>query len=192
MLARPWRNMVWSSASSTLIGPLVFAFVIWFSANTSRSVPLVGLERHCTGLRLFGPRVVSLYFDVVGRIPTVLPASSSAIHRSAWKWNSAKFAPGSGRWHDDQRLMARRNPPGTGMLRLAAAILFIAGPIVALVFWSWALGAMVFGAGAIVLGIRQVLLGEHRSERFLGVALLLGGAFTVLDGLIRLLLGASP
>jgi hypothetical protein len=88
--------------------------------------------------------------------------------------------------------MARRNPPGTGMLRLAAAILFIAGPIVALVFWSWGLGAMVFGVGAIVLGIRQVLLGEHRSERFLGVALLLGGAFTVLDGLIRLLLGASP
>jgi hypothetical protein len=88
--------------------------------------------------------------------------------------------------------MARRNPPATGMLRLAAAILFIAGSIVALVFWSWGLGAMVFGVGAIVLGIRQVLLGEHRSERFLGVALLLGGAFTVLEGLIRLLLGASP
>ena len=88
--------------------------------------------------------------------------------------------------------MARRNSPGTGMLRLAAAILFIAGPIVALVSWSWGLGAMVFGVGAIVLGIRQVLLGEHRSERFLGVALLLGGAFTMLDGLIRLLLGASP
>ena len=75
---------------------------------------------------------------------------------------------------------------------MAAAILFIAGPIVALVFWSWALGAMVFGAGAIVLGIRQVLLGDNRGERFLGVALLLGGAFTVLEGLIRLLLGASP
>ena len=70
--------------------------------------------------------------------------------------------------------------------------MFIAGPIVALVFRSWGLGAMVFGVGAIVLGIRQVLLGEHRSERFLGVALLLGGAFTMLDGLIRLLLGASP
>jgi hypothetical protein len=82
------------------------------------------------------------------------------------------------------------------MLRLAAAVLFIAGPIVGLVFWSWGLGAVVFGAGAIVLGIKQVLLGERRSERrgerFLGVALLLGGAFTVLEGLIRLLLGASP
>jgi hypothetical protein len=63
---------------------------------------------------------------------------------------------------------------------------------VGLVFRSWGLGAVVFGAGAIVLGIRQVLLGEHRGERFLRVTLLLGGAFTVLEGLIRLLLGASP
>jgi hypothetical protein len=46
--------------------------------------------------------------------------------------------------------------------------------------------------GAIVLGIRQVRLGGHRSERFLGVALLLGGAFSVIDGVVRLLLGASP
>jgi len=51
---------------------------------------------------------------------------------------------------------------------------------------------MVFGLGAIALGIRQVRLGEHRSERFLGVALLLGGAFTMIDGLIRLLSGAAP
>ena len=88
--------------------------------------------------------------------------------------------------------MTTRNPPGTGMLRLAAAILFIGGPLLGLIFWSWGLGAMVFGLGAIVLGIRQVRLGEHRSERFLGVALLLGGTFTVIDGLIRLLSGASP
>src|SRR5215211_7760250 len=40
----------------------------------------------------FGATVVSLYFDDVGDIPTVLPASSSAIHRSAWKGNSANFA----------------------------------------------------------------------------------------------------
>jgi succinate-acetate transporter protein len=78
------------------------------------------------------------------------------------------------------------------MLRLAAAILFIGGPLLGLIFWSWGLGAMVFGLGAIVLGIRQVQLGEHRSDRFLGVALLLGGTFTVIDGLIRLLSGASP
>ena len=88
--------------------------------------------------------------------------------------------------------MSTRNPPGTGMLRLAAAILFIGGPTLALVFRSWGWGAMVFGLGAIVLGIRQVRLGEHRSDRFLGVALLLGGAFTAIDGLIRLLSGAAP
>ena len=75
---------------------------------------------------------------------------------------------------------------------MAAAILFIGGPVLALVFRSWGLGAMVFGLGAIVLGIRQVRLGEHRSDRFLGVALLLGGAFTAVDGLIRLLSGAVP
>jgi hypothetical protein len=78
------------------------------------------------------------------------------------------------------------------MLRLSAAILFIGGAILALVFGSWGLGAMVFGLGAILLGIRQIRLGEHRSERFLGVALLLGGAYTAIDGLVRLLLGTSP
>ena len=50
----------------------------------------------------------------------------------------------------------------------------------------------MFGLGAIVLGISQVRLGENRSERFIGVALLLGGVFTVIDGLIRLLSGAAP
>jgi hypothetical protein len=90
------------------------------------------------------------------------------------------------------RLMATGNPPGTGLLRLAAVILLIGGPILALVFRSWGLGAMVFGLGAVVLGIRQVRLGEHRSDRFLGVALLLGGAFTAIDGLVRLLSGVLP
>ena len=88
--------------------------------------------------------------------------------------------------------MTTRNPPGTGLLRLSAAILFIGGPILALVFRSWGLGALVFGVGAILLGIRQIRLVEHRSERFLGVALLLGGAYTAIDGLVRLLLGTSP
>ncbi len=78
------------------------------------------------------------------------------------------------------------------MLRLAAAILLIGGPIVALIFRSWGVGSLVFGLGAIVLGIRQIRLGENRSERFIGVALLLGGAFTAIEGLVRLLFGAAP
>jgi hypothetical protein len=88
--------------------------------------------------------------------------------------------------------MSTRDPSGTGMLRLLAAILFIGGPILALVFRSWGVGSLVFGLGAIVLGIRQVRLGENRSERFLGVALLLGGAFTAVEGSIRLLFGVAP
>ena len=78
------------------------------------------------------------------------------------------------------------------MLRLLAAILLIGGPILALVFRSWGVGSLVFGFGAIVLRTRQVRLGENRSERFIGVALLLGGAFTMIEGSIRLLFGAAP
>jgi hypothetical protein len=64
--------------------------------------------------------------------------------------------------------------------------------MLALVFSSWGLGALVLGLGAILLGIQQIRLGEHRSDRFLGVALLLGGAYTAIDGLVRLLLETSP
>ena len=88
--------------------------------------------------------------------------------------------------------MSTRNVPGTRMLQLSAALLFIGAPILALLFRSWGVGSLVFGLGAIVLGIRQVRLGEHRSERFIGVGLLLGGAFTAIEGLIRLLSGAAP
>jgi hypothetical protein len=87
--------------------------------------------------------------------------------------------------------MATRNPPGTGILRLSAAILLIGGPILALVFRSWGVGSLVLGLGAIVLEVRQVRLGEHRSERFIGVGLLLGGAFSAIEGLIRLLFLSS-
>jgi hypothetical protein len=88
--------------------------------------------------------------------------------------------------------MARRTPPGTGILRLSAAILLIGGPILGIIFRSWGVGSLVFGLGAIVLGIRQVRLGEHRSERFIGVGLLLGGAFTAIEGLVRLLFQVAP
>ena len=73
---------------------------------------------------------------------------------------------------------------------MAAAILLLGAPILALVFMSWGVGSLVFGLGAILLGIRQARLGEHRSERFLGAGLLLGGAFTAIEGLVRLLFGA--
>jgi hypothetical protein len=40
---------------------------------------------------------------------------------------------------------------------------------------------MVFGFGAIVLGIRQARLEVHRCESFIGVALMLGRAFTAIQ-----------
>jgi hypothetical protein len=88
--------------------------------------------------------------------------------------------------------MSASSPSGTGMLRFVSAILLIGEPILTIIFRSWGLGSMVFGLGAIVLGIRQVRLGEHRSERFIGVALLLGGAFTAIEGSVRLLFEATP
>jgi hypothetical protein len=78
------------------------------------------------------------------------------------------------------------------MLRLVAAILLIGGPILAIIFKSWGLGSMVFGPEAIVLGIRQVRLGEYRSERFIGVAHLMGGVFTAIEGLVRPWFEAVP
>jgi hypothetical protein len=63
------------------------------------------------------------------------------------------------------------------MLRLSAAILLIAGPILALILRSWGVGSLVFGPEAIVLGIWQARL---------------GGAFTGIEGLVRLLFGAAP
>ena len=88
--------------------------------------------------------------------------------------------------------MARRTPPGTEILRLSAAILLIGGPILGIIFRSWSLGSLVFGLGVILLGIRQVSLGEHRSERFIGVGLLLGSAFTAIEGLVRFLFQVAP
>ena len=78
------------------------------------------------------------------------------------------------------------------MLRLVAAILLIGGPILAIIFRSWGLESMVFGPEAIVLGIRQVRLREYRSYRFFGVAHLMGGAFTAIEGLVRPLFEAVP
>ena len=81
--------MVWSSASSTLISPLVSAFVIRSSPNTTRSVPLVRLERHCIVYALSDQRCSP--FDVVRHIPKVRPASSRAIHPPSGKEYSPKF-----------------------------------------------------------------------------------------------------
>ena len=86
------------------------------------------------------------------RLVTVQPPEKSwpigtGLNRTSPLRRSKKFAAGSWGWHHDEGLMATRNPPGTEMLRLSAAVLFVAGPILALFFRSWGLGALVFGVG---------------------------------------------
>jgi hypothetical protein len=78
------------------------------------------------------------------------------------------------------------------MLQLSAALLFIGAPILALLFRSWGVGSLAFGLGTILLGISQIRINEHGSGRLVGFALVLRGAFTAIDGLIRLLSGAEP
>jgi hypothetical protein len=87
MPARPWRNMVWSSASSTLIGPLS----LLLSANIP---PLgsVGASRTDCTVYAFRANDPLRILDGGDRISTVRPARSSGIHRSAWKGDSRKFA----------------------------------------------------------------------------------------------------
>jgi hypothetical protein len=74
-----------------------------------------------------------------------------------------------------------------GMLRLLAAILLIGGPILRLVFRSWGLGGLVFGLGAMVLGFARSGSERIAANALIGIGLLLGGAFTAIEGLIRLL-----
>ena len=71
--------MVWSSASSTLIGPFVFVFR---SSPNTHYVPLVRLERHCSVYAFLSPDL-RLFDVVVGHIRTLRPASSSGIHPGA-------------------------------------------------------------------------------------------------------------
>ena len=67
MPARPSLNMVWSSASSTLIGPFVFGF----SANTHPLRFRWCVRKGIVSSRPMRATVVSLYFDVVGQLSTV-------------------------------------------------------------------------------------------------------------------------
>jgi len=77
------------------------------------------------------------------------------------------------------------------MVRWTAALLLVGGPSLALLFKAWGVGSLAFGFGAILLGVAQIRSGESRSDRFIGWTLVLGGAATVIDGLVRLLLRAG-
>ena len=79
------------------------------------------------------------------------------------------------------KMVSRSSPSGAKMLRFSAALLLVGGPIVGLLFGSLEMAALAFGFGAVHLGLGQLWASEKRSGRFIGIALVLGGASTVVD-----------
>jgi len=87
--------------------------------------------------------------------------------------------------------MSRGALPGTKMLRFSAALLLVGGPLVGLLFGSLEVAALAFGFGAVHLGLGQLWASEDRGGRFIGIALVLGGASTVVDTVIWVLSSAA-
>jgi hypothetical protein len=80
---------------------------------------------------------------------------------------------------------------GAKMLRFSAALLLVGGPIVGLLSGSLEMAALAFGFGALHLGLGQIWASEDRGGRFIGIALVLGGASTVIDAAIWMLSSAA-
>jgi hypothetical protein len=53
------------------------------------------------------------------------------------------------------------------------------------------MAALAFGFGAVHLGLGQLWASENRSGRLIGIALMLGGASTVVDAAIWMLSSAG-
>jgi hypothetical protein len=73
---------------------------------------------------------------------------------------------------------------GVERVRWSAALLLIGGPLLGLLSGSLGIAALVFGFGALHLGLGQLWASENRGERLIGFTLMLIGAFTVVDAAI--------
>jgi hypothetical protein len=80
---------------------------------------------------------------------------------------------------------------GAKTLRFSAALLLVGGPIVGLLFGSLEMAALAFGFGAVHLGLGQLWASGNRGGRLIGIALMLGGASTVVDAVIWMLSSAG-
>ncbi len=76
---------------------------------------------------------------------------------------------------------------GARMLLWSAALLLVVGPLLGLLSGSVGIGALAFGFGAVHLGLGQLWASENRGGRLIGIALMLGGASTVVDAAIWML-----
>ena len=88
-------------------------------------------------------------------------------------------------------MISTRNLSGAKTLRWSAALLLIGGPLLGLLFGSLGMAAVAVGFGAAHLGLGQLWASENRGGRVFGFALMLVGAFTVVDAAIWMLAGAG-
>ena len=82
-------------------------------------------------------------------------------------------------------------PSGVKALRWSAALLLIGGLLFGALSGSLGIAALAFGFGAMLLGLGQLLTGEDRGGRLIGIVLVAGGAFAILDTVIWILSGAG-
>jgi hypothetical protein len=80
---------------------------------------------------------------------------------------------------------------GPVALRGLPALLFLGGIVYALVSGNWGIGAIVFGPGAVVLGLERSRVARGRPDRAIGWVLVLCGAFVVVDALIWIAIGGA-
>ena len=78
-----------------------------------------------------------------------------------------------------------------GRMLWSAALLLVGGPLLGLLFGSVGIAALAFGFGALHLGLGQLWASGNRGGRLIGIALMLGGASTVVDAAIWMLSSAG-
>jgi hypothetical protein len=88
-------------------------------------------------------------------------------------------------------MISARTLSGAKTLRWSAALLLVGGPLLGLLSGSLGMGALAFGFGAVHLGLGQLFASEGRGGRLIGIALVLGGASTVVDAAIWMLSSAG-
>ena len=81
--------------------------------------------------------------------------------------------------------------PGAKTLGWSAALLLAGGPLLGLLFGSVGISALAYGFGAVHLGLGQLWASGNRGGRLIGIALMLGGASTVVDAAIWMLSSAG-
>jgi hypothetical protein len=74
---------------------------------------------------------------------------------------------------------------------VVGALLLVGGPLLGLLSGSLGMAALAFGFGAVHLGLGQFWAGENRGGPLIGIALMLGGASTVVDAAIWMLSSAG-